>query len=618
MALAANSDAIVLDFETVSPVNLKTKGLLNYVYNKDFKVLCEEAMPIEGIPFLKHASQLLSQSIIIAHNATFEAEVLHRTGRDIKHHFFICTASLSRLLGGPSSLADCCVYWKLKANKMGEGLALIKYFHNRAITDQALYTKYDTLLRSKLATDHKSKDPELLKAVSYLRSHPDPNDKITYQLNLKKLQVYCKQDVLTTVELAKLLIAKYLETGSMASLFKECAYFNDTLKCNMKTAKLNSKLFQSMVVKSSVEMMKAADKFEDEYRINPRSPKQVINWLKANGANIESVNKKILQTIKPTLSKKCLDFLELREKLNATGPKKLSTIVELSNIKGEVKPNILHFGTMSGRSSSLGINILNFPRSTEEEYNEKNFKLDNINKYLRHLIVPKNKDNFIIGIDYKQIELRMLFYTLRYYDLLEKLYNGHDLYTEFAKNLFNKETVTKEQRFVGKVCMLSIGYGAFPKRLASEIGDFSLLPILNKAHAKFFIRFPEVKQLWSHLAKMVKANNHIRLLNDAYRFIPYKKLTYSAANPDYSFSQASIGSRLTSIYNQSTVREVIVEKKHACLNAGFNLMWDMHDELVFEGKEEDIKPIQKIMEEPVSWLPNFKLQTDVDICKHWR
>ena len=67
----------------------------------------------------------------------------------------------------------------------------------------------------------------------------------------------------------------------------------------------------------------------------------------------------------------------------------------------------------------------------------------------------------LIACDSSQIEARMVAYIAGQQDLVQAFREGRDVYSEFASEVYGR-TVTKSdkiQRFVGKTCILGLGYG---------------------------------------------------------------------------------------------------------------------------------------------------------------
>lgn len=92
----------------------------------------------------------------------------------------------------------------------------------------------------------------------------------------------------------------------------------------------------------------------------------------------------------------------------------------------------------------------------------------------RALLAPKG--NKLIIADLGQIEARMLAWMAGQQDILDAFARGEDVYKLAASRIYNKpvDQITNDERFVGKVATLALGYGAGAARFADvlRIGAF--------------------------------------------------------------------------------------------------------------------------------------------------
>ena len=109
-------------------------------------------------------------------------------------------------------------------------------------------------------------------------------------------------------------------------------------------------------------------------------------------------------------------------------------------------PILLHYyGAHTGRfSGGDKLNLQNLPR----------------NGAIRRAITPP-KDHVLIACDSSQIEARVTAYISGQEDLVEAFRDGRDVYSEFASEIYGRKITkaNKVERFVGKTCILGLGYG---------------------------------------------------------------------------------------------------------------------------------------------------------------
>ena len=561
----------VLDFETSNPaVDLKDRGLVNYINTGSFKVIC---YALEEVEYYSYDDRAVT---IIAHNAEFERSILEHYNV-LKHPVvYVDTAMLSRFLGGPSSLEQCATYWNITIKKLATGKKIIDYFN----TD-------DMNKRLKIA--------EQLGVTSY-----------DAMVGLAK--EYCFSDVQITRNLFITLITDF--SINKKFIDAEILYQQDTMKMNRNHLLLDYDKLYDFCKKAEKFKDAATSLFESKYKINRRSPKQVKQWFADKGLFLESTSKTVLEAAKSRMTAEMKDFVKLGEPLTDITVKKLHTILNYS-YKNRIAANLMHFGTKTGRYVSRGVNILNFPRVKETK--DKIESLADIRQLLR-TVVKADEGKCIVHIDYKQIELRVLLYLLKRKKDLEFLYKGGDIYADFAKSIFKLEKEpTKEQRFIGKVCILSLGYGIGFEGLVRAAGPDTNIQALKQGYKAYFERFKEIIDLWGLLATEYRQNKNFISL-------PSGRVRY----PGYDASKLPnmyLGSKLTAVKCQSIVRDILTIKKHRLLNEGFIVLFDVHDEIVLTINNEDkagINQAEQIMQESVEWLPGFELQTDIDVCGYWR
>lgn len=107
--------------------------------------------------------------------------------------------------------------------------------------------------------------------------------------------------------------------------------------------------------------------------------------------------------------------------------------------EGKVMPVPLkYWGARTGRWSGEVYNLQNVPRGSE----------------LKEAIKAP-EGHVIVGVDLSNIELRVGLWFAGQHDKLDLLAQGKDLYKDFASSVFNVpyESVTKDQRFIGKTCI---------------------------------------------------------------------------------------------------------------------------------------------------------------------
>lgn len=114
-----------------------------------------------------------------------------------------------------------------------------------------------------------------------------------------------------------------------------------------------------------------------------------------------------------------------------------------------------YYGAHTGRwSGQDGINMQNLPSRDKRK------------KALKNAIIAPD-DQYIINCDSSQIEARVLAWLAGQDDVVQQFANGEDVYSTFASKIYNRPISKADpvERFVGKTCILGLGYGTGAEKL---------------------------------------------------------------------------------------------------------------------------------------------------------
>ena len=214
-----------------------------------------------------------------------------------------------------------------------------------------------------------------------------------------------------------------------------------------------------------VKKARNAETFNREERKKLASNKQFAMLLTELEVPVPMKTSKI--TGKPTyaLAKNDEGFIALTEhedpiiqelcaiRLNTKSTIEESRIERFINIgernKGTLPIPLKYYGAHTGRwAGSDKVNFQNLPSR------------DKAKKTLKNAIVAPD-GYMVVNCDSSQIEARVLAWLSGQVELVKDFANGNDVYSVFASKIYDK-TITKEnpiERFVGKTCILGLGYG---------------------------------------------------------------------------------------------------------------------------------------------------------------
>ena len=288
-----------------------------------------------------------------------------------------------------------------------------------------------------------------------------------------------------------------------------------------------------------------------------------------------STNEAVLTSLKGEheIIPKILEYREY-QKILSTYVAPLLKLAE-SDEKSRIYTSFGQTGTATGRLSSRDPNLQNIPVRSA------------LGRSVREAFVAKEGYK-LVSIDYSQIELRLLAHFSQDAALLEAFKNGVDIHLATSTILFGEEQA-KEKRSFAKSVNFGLLYGMGPKKLSEELG-------ISSAEAKeiitnYFASFPTVKNFLESIQERVKIDGYVETILKRRRIFDYESANgmQKAAFMRESVNTVFQGSAADLIkLSMNQIDSMIREEE---LDA-FMLL-QIHDELIFEVKEEKVEEISK-------------------------
>ncbi|BBA79939.1 DNA polymerase I [cyanobacterium endosymbiont of Rhopalodia gibberula] len=249
--------------------------------------------------------------------------------------------------------------------------------------------------------------------------------------------------------------------------------------------------------------------------------------------------------------------------------------------------------TATGRLSSSNPNLQNIPIRSQ------------FSRKLRQAFIPK-ENWLLVSADYSQIELRILAHLSQESVLLEAYRNGQDVHTVTAKLLFNKETITPEERNLGKTINFGVIYGMGAQRFAREAG-------VTAAEGKIFIdkyhqRYAKVFEFLEKTKKEAITRGFVTTIlgrRRYFNFVTYSLKKLKGTNPkninlnelhlNYTDAQLLRAAANAPIQGSSAdiIKAAMIKIQEILSHYKANLLLQVHDELVFEVPLEEWDELQK-------------------------
>lgn len=264
----------------------------------------------------------------------------------------------------------------------------------------------------------------------------------------------------------------------------------------------------------------------------------------------------------------------------------------------------------------------------------------------RSILAPEGFQ--VVVADSAQIEARILAWLAKEMDIVNAFAMKQDVYKLMAAKIYkvSVDDVTPIQRFVGKVCVLGLGYGMGPTKLQLTLEQGVLGPPvkLSKAECEsivyqYRINNQQIRALWKQMDAVISSmtlgingtygvlsfgKNYIRLPNKM--FLQYYGLhgetvsTYGGINVVEATYLTRMGRSklygglLTENVVQALARIVIAEQMLKISDAGYRIVTMTHDEIVCvapNDKAQDCLDFMlQTMSTPPDWAPDLPLAAE--------
>jgi DNA polymerase-1 len=287
--------------------------------------------------------------------------------------------------------------------------------------------------------------------------------------------------------------------------------------------------------------------------------------------------------------------------------KLFSTYIEpLIKLAQEDKHSRIHTsfvqtGTATGRLSSKNPNLQNIPTRTK------------LGTKIREAFVA-GKGKKLIGIDYSQIELRLLAHFSQDEVLVDAFKHDKDIHLQTAIVLFGEDEA-KAKRNVAKTVNFGLLYGMGQKKLSQTLGIST--KEAKEIIQRYFESFPTVKSYFRFVVDSSKENGYIETLLKRRRYFDYENATpmFKAAYERESVNSLFQGSASDLIkLSMNKIHKIIKDE-----SLHVKMLLQIHDELIFEVDEADAVEIGERFRSVMEGIMelNIPLKASMNIGNKW-
>lgn len=633
---------IGIDIETYSSNDIVKGGVYKYVEAPDFTILlfayCVDGGPVQCVDLANGETipadiveALRDPSVIkTAFNATFERVCISRCfGWPLMDPSqWKCTMVRAARMGLPLSLEQCGEVLRLAEGKMKEGKALIRYF--------SIPTK----------------------GVRHLPS--DAPDR------WEQFKAYNIRDV--EVEQAILKKVRRLEPAE----FDERLYAIDQ-RINDRGVLIDKQLVDNAArFDSEYKALLFREAQELTGMENPNSTAQIKDYLhRVTGFTFESLNKKSLDEIEERLQywPKAQRVLAIRREMGKTSNVKYAAMQECVCEDGRIH-GLLQFcgASRTGRWAGRLVQIQNLPQNhlKDLDYARQLVKAGDLDDFMlqysnptqvlseliRTAFVAKEGHTFHV-CDFSAIEARVIAWLAGEQWVLDVFREGGDIYCATAGQMFNcevrKHGPNAELRQKGKIAVLALGYGGGVAALEAMGGARMGLSQdeMRDIMQKWRRANPRIVNFWDAIEKAaihaIKTGEEVTIhrgtvvsykwgallitlpsgraicypradvgieRNDGWRG-DHPIIEYEGTNQKTKKWERTrtYGGKLTENVVQAIARDilgVIILRAH---DAGLNIVFHVHDEIVVEAApEQTLKDVETIFSKPITWCRDLPLK----------
>ncbi len=276
-------------------------------------------------------------------------------------------------------------------------------------------------------------------------------------------------------------------------------------------------------------------------------------------------------------------------------------LIEMIQEDGRIHTTFLQTGTATGRLSSEKPNLQNLPQ--ESKWSKK----------LRSALVAQPKFSFL-GLDYSQLELRLLAHASGDDKLRSAFLEGADAHKVTAAQIFNVslEKVTPAMRRLGKTLNFGVVYGMGPRAFAGVAGiSFEKA---KKIIEEYFNDFPGVKNWQDKIKSDVQAFGFIKNENGRRRwFSGIGKESYRLDEIERAAINMPIQSLGADILKLAMIESFRKLKEKEWLEGKVKPVLTIHDELLFEVGDDILKSVSVLLKEIMESVYKISVPLEVEI-----
>ena len=428
------------------------------------------------------------------------------------------------------------------------------------------------------------------------------------EVELDKAKNYAAEDADITFRLYKIFL-KSLKTENLINIYE---IFEKPLIKILAHMEINGiRLDKYFLKKLSLKFSSKIENLENEiYKISKKkfnigSTKQLgeimynelkISSLKKTKKGSFATSATVLEDLAfkgHDLPKLVLDWRQISKLKNTYSD---SLPEHLNSNSNRVHTSFLLAATSTGRLASSDPNLQNIPIKTEDGRDIR-----------KAFISEKNKK--LISADYNQIEMRILADLADVKELKKAFLNDEDIHSLTASQVFGVDIkkINSEMRRKAKAINFGIIYGISQYGLAKQIGVSNVEA--EEFLKSYFIKFPEIKEYMKRTINFCRKSGYVQnIFGRKTHIVGINDKNFNVRNfNERAAINAPIQGSASEIMRLAMIR--INNEMNLIAQENLKMLLQIHDELIFETKVEDLKKSSKLIRDIMMSVKNSELHS---------
>lgn len=659
---------MVMDYETRSTADIGAVGGFEYARHPSTQLLCvayrigtretlktvktQSWSPAIPAPYGDFKRALKDPNVIlVAHNVYFESVITHFVLKkliyglpEIPVERWICTAAMARSSGLPGKLENVAIALDLAHKKDMQGHRLMLKMAKPRRPSQ-----------NNPAIWHNTKE-DLERLIQYCVADIDAEVELFLRLfRVSEVTNNPKERTIWEYDQRKNLSGVYTDQNLVNAALEIIEIENHYLK-NQTRIITNGK------IESTNQIAKA------------------LKWVNDRGANMTSLDKKSVEdALKILPPGPARELIEIRQLASKSSTAKFQVFKGSAGRDSVLRDHTIYYGAVTGRDSAQGVQVHNMPRPTvkitEQEISDiKNKEIEYmrmmygspltvLSSAIRGVITPRPGYTLYSG-DFSSIEVRVLFWLANNERGLQGYRENKDIYVDMASVIFRKPSsqIGKDSfdRFVGKQVVLGAGYGAGFKKfmiMCEGFGQPVKESVAKHAIDTYRKYYATVPKMWKNLeaaaiaavrspGKSFKINKTRWFLDGDFlrcelpsgRRLAYYKPEVRSEKGFYGMvpklylwhwdiykkgtnkwvQYGTWGGHLVENVTQATARDVMKDRSFELISAGYDSLFEVHDEIIMEKVNGDLNEFKRIMSKTPEFTPDLPIGVEAWCGERYR